>query len=213
MVGQLTLHFKGTTDGSETEFDWQVQLYSFDLAVSNVFFFWLKEGGLENLGSVEVEAMSSAYFNITDEPLPSSSPSIPSTSTSPPSSTTASASSTITSLSTTSSGEHQKGTTSSTPAPSELENSGLNLPVAAQAGIGVGVSIVGLTATVCGILWFRYVRKQQRMLLELQQQQRVYSQPLDDVEMLKSQTPPLPPPPPFRYHSNATGRSTPVELG
>jgi hypothetical protein len=39
------------TNGPQKEFDWQVQLYSFDLSVSNVFFFWLKEGGLDTLGS------------------------------------------------------------------------------------------------------------------------------------------------------------------
>jgi hypothetical protein len=112
-----------------------VQLYSFDLSVSNVFFFWLKEGGLDTLGSTTVQTMSSAYFNITDEPLPSSSTAISSTTTSLASSSTSATSSTLSSASPTAA-DQQEATTSNAPGDSV---GGGDLPIAAQAGIGVGI--------------------------------------------------------------------------
>ncbi|KAK4034209.1 hypothetical protein C8A01DRAFT_39340 [Parachaetomium inaequale] len=190
------------TNGPEKEFDWLVQLSGFDLDVSNVFFFWLKEGGLENVGSTQVQSMASAYFNVTDEPLPSTSSSTAfsstitssSSSSSTSSSSSSSTSSTLSTASPTAAANpltattNQGETTASNTSSESSEGGGL--PVAAQAGIAVGAAIVGLTAIVCGILWFRYLRKQQRMLVKLQQQ--LYSQPPDaaDMEMWKLQIPP-----------------------
>src|SRR5690606_14659445 len=62
-----------TISGPHSEFDWKVDVYGFDLAVSNIFFFWLKEGGPENLRAEfggDVFVMSSAYFYITQFPAP-----------------------------------------------------------------------------------------------------------------------------------------------
>ncbi|KAK3905563.1 hypothetical protein C8A05DRAFT_12639, partial [Staphylotrichum tortipilum] len=214
----------GVTNGPQKQFDWQVQLYSFDLESSNIFFFWLKEGGVENLGSTKVQTMSSAYFNITDEPLPSSSSALSST-------TTTSSSTLSTELSTTDSTpppsstsptsaipkqQDSEATTDSTPnetaaaAGGGAGDGGGALPVAAQAGIGAGVSIIGLAVIVCGILWFRYLKNQQRILADLHQ--RAYSQPPDATEMWKLQNPA--PTAGQYYHAEMDGnRRLPVEMG
>ncbi|AEO55057.1 hypothetical protein MYCTH_2298443 [Thermothelomyces thermophilus ATCC 42464] len=161
--------------------------------------------------------MSSAYFYITDAPLPKSQSS-PTTTSSSSSSSSADSSSSFSSSDTTSSSLQTELSSILPPefsasSPTETDSSstsaatqdqeeratggagsessggggegGRDLPVAAQVGIGVGVSIFGLTVIVCGILWFRYLRKQQKVLVELQQ--RVSSQPPDGAAMWKMQ--------------------------
>ncbi|KAL2022502.1 hypothetical protein VTK56DRAFT_5109 [Thermocarpiscus australiensis] len=49
-----------TENGAQNEFEWTVQLYSFDLESSNVFFFWLKEGDPSAQGDPKAPSMSSA---------------------------------------------------------------------------------------------------------------------------------------------------------
>ncbi|KAG7286649.1 hypothetical protein NEMBOFW57_008960 [Staphylotrichum longicolle] len=219
------------TNGPQKQFDWPVQLYSFDLEVSNIFFFWLKEGGLDNVGLTNIQHMTSAYFNITDAPLPSSSSAISSattsssvatlpttlvtTSSTPSPATTSSTSSTPVNVAP----NQQEATANSNP-PSESSTSssdGGSLPVAAQAGIGVGVSVVGLTAIVCGILWFRYLRKQQRLLADLHHQ-AYPQQPPDATELWKlhPQVPPAAAQYPYHPHMVAAprgGQGGFVELG
>ncbi|KAL2172900.1 hypothetical protein VTG60DRAFT_78 [Thermothelomyces hinnuleus] len=186
--------------------------------------------------ATEGELMPSAYFYITDAPLPKSQSSPTTTSSSLSSSTTTSSSSadssssfssslpssdtTSSSLQTelptmlppessvsSSTGTDSSSTSAATQDQEETATGGAgsessggeggkdgggeggggggDLPVAAQVGIGVGVSIFGLTVIVCGILWFRYLRKQQKVLAELQQ--RVSSQPPDAAAMWKMQ--------------------------
>ncbi|KAL2262369.1 hypothetical protein VTK26DRAFT_1552 [Humicola hyalothermophila] len=97
--------------------------------------------------------MSSNYFNITDEPAPSSS----TTSTEAPTSTTPPSTSSPENKPTpTTSQQPPLGSQSSTSAP---------LPTAALVGIGVGVGIVVITCAVCGFLYLRHLRKQQKLLL------------------------------------------------
>ncbi|KAK2741690.1 hypothetical protein CKAH01_07031 [Colletotrichum kahawae] len=71
-----------TTTGPKREFGWKVDLEELDLGASNIFFFWLFEGDKSIQGQVKKgQAFSSAFFNITDEPEPSSSSSIKSSTT------------------------------------------------------------------------------------------------------------------------------------
>ncbi|KAI8245862.1 hypothetical protein K4K56_003700 [Colletotrichum sp. SAR 10_98] len=71
-----------TTTGPKREFEWKVDLEELDLGASNVFFFWLFEGDKSVQGQVKKgQAFSSAFFNITDEPEPTSSSSVKSSTT------------------------------------------------------------------------------------------------------------------------------------
>ncbi|KAL2129001.1 hypothetical protein VTI74DRAFT_8370 [Chaetomium olivicolor] len=158
-----------TENGPEKEFEWKVQLYDFDLDASNIFFFWLTEGASSNQGTGKTKSMSSAYFNITDKPLSSSASTTPgATLTTLSTSPSASAPSADAASMTTTEQEQQTGTA---PDQTQTSTSGSSsgLPVAAQAGIGVGVSIIGLTCIFCAVLWFRYIKKQQQVLADLQQ--------------------------------------------
>ncbi|KAL2173391.1 uncharacterized protein P884DRAFT_303464 [Thermothelomyces heterothallicus CBS 202.75] len=210
-----------TTNGPQSEFNWTVQLYDFDLKKSNTFFFWLKEGGPENIGATKGKLMSSAYFYITDAPLPKSqssptttssssssasssadssssfSSSLPSSDTTssslqtelstmlPPESSASSPTGTDSSSTSAATQDQEETATGAAGSESSGRGGGGDLPVAAQVGIGVGVSIFGLTVIVCGILGFRYLRKQQKVLAELRQ--RVSSQPPDGAAMWKMQ--------------------------
>lgn len=42
-----------------------------------------------------------------------------------------------------------------------------SLPVAAQAGIGVGVGVVGASCIICVVLWVRYLKKKRMVVAEL----------------------------------------------
>jgi hypothetical protein len=77
--------------------------------------------------------------------------------------------------------------TSPTQAPS-LDTPGL--PVGAQVGIGVGVSVLGLVCIFCAVLWLRYIRKKQRLLAGLDQN----NTPCEPPPMDDSWKPPFPPP-------------------
>ncbi|KAG6354674.1 hypothetical protein INS49_004692 [Diaporthe citri] len=64
----------------QSSFTWTVKLYNFDIALSNVFFFWIFNGSSSNQGDMSVPNVSSAYFNITtDDPPNLSSSTITST--------------------------------------------------------------------------------------------------------------------------------------
>ncbi|KAK4137118.1 hypothetical protein BT67DRAFT_95508 [Trichocladium antarcticum] len=189
-----------TTDGPVREFDWQVQLYKFDLASSNIFFFWLKEGAASAQGK-NGPNMSSAYFNMTDKALPSSSKktaATTSTTTSAVPSTVASTESSTepstepsASLSTQSSTREEQSagpTPSGThPATSDTPKSSGGLPVGVQAGIGAGVGVIALTCIACAVMWFRYLKKQQTMLADLQQ--RALQSPRDTPGELPGSSP------------------------
>ncbi|KAF4900230.1 hypothetical protein CGCF415_v010215 [Colletotrichum fructicola] len=186
-----------TTTGPKREFEWKVDLEELDLGASNVFFFWLFEGDKSVQGQVKKgQAFSSAFFNITDEPEPSSSSSIKSstirTSTSVASSSTSSTTSLVSSTT-----ENELATTTpeaaattqarilptaQEPGPTDKTKAGdastSNVPevvvadpnslsVGAQAGIGVGVGLVGVTCVVCVLLWYRYLKKKQQTISEL----------------------------------------------
>ena len=79
----------------------------------------------------------------------------------------------------------------------------------------MGVSVVGIVAIICGILWFRYLRKQQQILLDLQR--RAYTEPPNAAltEAGKWQAPP--PPPNVQYYPayelGYESRAPPAELG
>ncbi|EAQ89640.1 predicted protein [Chaetomium globosum CBS 148.51] len=209
---------------------WTVQLYDFDLESSNIFFFWLKEGGPENAtGPVTGRTMSSSYFNITDEPSPTTtSSSSSSSSTNPSRSTDLGAALSSTSSTATQTGPDQGEATASSRIPGEGiggtdgvsegggGGEGGGLPVAAQAGIGVGVSVVGVVVIICGILWFRYLKKQQQILLDLQR--RAHPEPPPpDAAGTGTWKPQVPPPPPVQYYPvyemGYHSRTPPVELG
>ncbi|GAB1320000.1 Mid2 domain-containing protein [Madurella fahalii] len=63
------------------------------------------------------------------------------------------------------SGPNSGGSSSSSGVNSEPSG---GLPVAAQAGIGVGVGIFGVLCILCAVLWFRYLKRQERAFQELQ---------------------------------------------
>ncbi|GKT47835.1 uncharacterized protein ColSpa_08016 [Colletotrichum spaethianum] len=43
------------------------------------------------------------------------------------------------------------------------------LPVGAQAGMGVGIGIIGITCIVCAVMQYRYLKKNQKALAEVQE--------------------------------------------
>ncbi|KAK2757555.1 hypothetical protein FQN54_004524 [Arachnomyces sp. PD_36] len=112
-------------------FDWAVQLYSFDLSKSNVFFFWVNpDGG---------DGFTSTFFNITDSPSTST------TAGSDGSSPTDAADD-----STTSGNPSVRPDSSSQNSSDELDSSG---KIALGVGIGVGIPILG---ALFGLLWLKF---------------------------------------------------------
>ncbi|KAF5501204.1 hypothetical protein CGCS363_v006386 [Colletotrichum siamense] len=186
-----------TTTGPKREFEWKVDLEELDLGASNVFFFWLFEGDKSVQGQVKKgQAFSSAFFNITDEPEPSSSSSIKSSTTRTSASFASSSEASSTSLASTTTEVELTTTTSEAPTTTQVrvlptaqepgptyktkagDASASNVPevsvadpnslsVGAQAGIGVGVGLVGVTCVVCVMLWYRYLKKKQQTISEL----------------------------------------------
>ncbi|KAF6805489.1 hypothetical protein CSOJ01_09488 [Colletotrichum sojae] len=180
-----------TTQGPQKEFTWKVDVGKLELGASDIYFLWFFEGGPSNQGRTRegLEEWSSAYFNITDKPAPRSSSRTTSTSTSQLTSSltlplitlpSLSSSSTKTDTSTTTSTDESSSisTASETAGGSFDDNKPLrpedfatgssqSLPVAAQAGIGVGVGVVGATCIMCVVLWVRYLKKKRMAVAEL----------------------------------------------
>ncbi|KAF6821447.1 hypothetical protein CPLU01_12477 [Colletotrichum plurivorum] len=180
-----------TTQGPQKEFTWKVDLGKLELGASDVYFLWFFEGGPSNQGRTRegLEEWSSAYFNITDKPAPRSSSQTTSTSTSKLTSSLTLPLITLPSLSssstntdtttTTSTAESSSVTTASTTAGGSFDGdkplrpedfalgSSKSLPVAAQAGIGVGVGVIGATCIICVVLWVRYLKKKRVAVAEL----------------------------------------------
>ncbi|WQF85034.1 hypothetical protein CDEST_10048 [Colletotrichum destructivum] len=178
-----------TDEDPVKDFEWEVQTYELDLDSSNVFFFWLFEGDPSAQGNQSAPGMSSAFFNITDQPVPSSS-AVPAplttTTTTTTTATDGAAPASISHVSETSAenqptpitatrGDLESATTRPAAQPNESGGSndsrsagGGGLSVGAQAGIGVGIGAVAVTCVVCGIVWCRYLRKKQKTLEEWQ---------------------------------------------
>ncbi|KAH6838473.1 hypothetical protein B0I37DRAFT_419412 [Chaetomium sp. MPI-CAGE-AT-0009] len=210
----------GTVTGPDTGFKWEVQLYDFKLKDSNVFFLWLKQGGANNQHNNNAPGFSTPYFNITNAPRPitTSKPSTTtdlSTSTNPPSSTSSPAES-PSPMSTASSSTSASASPSSTAPsadndaePSVQGTSGL--PVGAQAGIGVGVAVIGATCILCAVLWYRHLKKKRQILADSQKNDiTTYSPSMTDPWKPASELPHghfLYPPAELQH-----GRS-PVEIG
>ncbi|KAI1740074.1 hypothetical protein F4680DRAFT_419611 [Xylaria scruposa] len=133
-----------TENGAVTQFDWQVQLYRFDLSASNVFFLWLNSS-TQNSDGTQPMPVSSHYFNISGNPSPSSS-----------SSSTSSRTDLPTQLPTTSLLPTETKTTTSLPIATSSQSpapGGLN--TGAKAGIGVGASLAGVAIITLSWLLFR----------------------------------------------------------
>ncbi|KAK3295369.1 uncharacterized protein B0H64DRAFT_417105 [Chaetomium fimeti] len=164
--------WSGTLEGPDTGFKWKVQLYGFNLEESDRFFLWLKRGGPENQDNMNAQRMSSPYFKITKKAVPSTT-SKPSTTTDPSPSTsgsTESPSAIPTAASSTSTSANPSSTAPSPANDPETSTQGTSgLPVGAQAGIGVGVSVIGLTCIVCALLWYRHLKKKRQILADSQQ--------------------------------------------
>lgn len=120
--------------------------------------------------------MSTPYFNITNGPPPgttskASSTTQLSTSSELPTSTGGSTlSQSPTASSSTSTGTTPLPTGPSAadhPEPSTRADTGL--PVGAQVGIGVGVSVIGLTCIFCALFWYRHLKKKRQLLAGAQQ--------------------------------------------
>lgn len=165
-----------TTEGGSESFKWPVQTYDFELDDSNVFFLWLFEGSALQQGNTSASQMSSSFFNITTERDTTSSTSVESTqATAQPTTTRNSPEATDTDATTdlqpseTSVDDQQDlesssvPTTTSTPSNDSGEESKANsageLSVAAKAGIGAGVGVIGVTCISCTFLLWGYLRK------------------------------------------------------
>lgn len=147
-----------TRTGAVTQFDWSVQLFEFDLRISNVFFLWLHPGDASDQGSGEDLSVTSHYVNFTSGISSSSATSTPTPSTkaslslTSPTSTQTSETLSVTSI----------GSIVQTPASTATSGttSDGRLSTGAEAGIGVGASLVGLAAiTGCGALIWRRRKK------------------------------------------------------
>ncbi|KAI3394659.1 hypothetical protein diail_2469 [Diaporthe ilicicola] len=163
-ANQIT-HTDTSLPDVRSSFTWTVELYDFDVSLSNVFFFWIFNGSALNQGDINVPNVSSAYFNITtdDPPGVSSSTSSATTSrttpmTSNPSSSTATATASSIQFPQVAS---TSATSASTPEESESSASGAGssggISTGAGVGIGVGVGVVGISAVVCAsiIVWYK----------------------------------------------------------
>lgn len=131
--------------------------------------------------------MSSAYFYISEQPL------------SPENSTA-----------TTNCSAVDDGNRNDSEEGREEIEGGDDLPVAAKAGIGVGVGIFGVVVIACGILWFLYLRKQRKVLAELQRQASY--QPPTSYQPHASFHPQSPPPPPPDASGTWKVQHSPMEM-
>ncbi|KAI0517789.1 hypothetical protein F5B22DRAFT_654561 [Xylaria bambusicola] len=126
-------------DGEVKRFDWEVQLYDFDLAESNVFYLLLTSN-VDDQPSI-----SCHYFNITD-PNPKEVP----TSTSTSSSTVKTTSSALQAT--------DSPTSSSTSSSDASPPAGLS--TGAYIGIGIGVALAGLAGVFIAWVVYRRLRSQ-----------------------------------------------------
>lgn len=176
-------------------FNWTVQLYDFDLSISNVFFFWLFNGSADSQGDTSVRDVSSAYFNISSEDLSISSTT--STSSSTTSESTSSATSLTAVSATTASAQ---ATASSVTGASDTSSSGSDtsrgggISTGAGIGIGVGVGLVGVSALACAglVVWYKRRKANSQRgqefseLHELAPDGSTYTKPLDGYTVSSS---------------------------
>ncbi|KAK5994548.1 hypothetical protein PT974_05026 [Cladobotryum mycophilum] len=140
-----------TTNGPDNGFAWVVQNYDLSLRSSNVFFFWLFEGGPSMQGNQSAHQIVSSFFNITNAPPPptTTTSSISTSSTAlylPATSTTALSTASITTSITTS------ATAATSAAEHALAAGGLSTGATAGIGVGVGLGVVGL-ASIAGAIF------------------------------------------------------------
>ncbi|KAK7983925.1 hypothetical protein PG989_011327 [Apiospora arundinis] len=159
-------------------FDWTVDPGEFNINDSPVFFLWLKE--ISDMKDKKLGSLTSAFFNITDKAVETSStttqPFSTKTSTSSISdaSTATSSSSKVSPPSSTTSASKPPGAAdaasdqsssnqqSSDQKPSQQQSGG-GLSTGAAAGIGVGVGIAALALVACAIMLFMNRRKGERI--------------------------------------------------
>ncbi|KAI0014949.1 hypothetical protein F4780DRAFT_766204 [Xylariomycetidae sp. FL0641] len=134
-------------NGAVTQFDWAVQLFSFNLLTSNIFFLWIKPLG-EDPDALEV---TSHYVNFTTEENTASKSSASSKATFSSSSTSSTASPPIIA---------PASSTSSKASPESGTAEGLS--TGAKAGIGVGISLLVIAALGLGVCFFRRSRRKSK---------------------------------------------------
>ncbi|RDL40933.1 uncharacterized protein BP5553_00912 [Venustampulla echinocandica] len=161
-----------TTKATVTQFDWLVQNFQFDLAVSNIFYFMI---------AGDSSGFSSFPFNMTSAPL----------------STTSSTSTTFSTPTSTLGYTSTLPTLPSSPTPSDTSSSGLSKT--SLVGIGIGVAIAIVLAIVSAFII--YSRKKEKAGPEHQPLQQnpipeptVLLLPLKPVEMEHVDRGPGPPP-------------------
>lgn len=144
-----------TTNGPQTNFDWLVQAYDFNIDDSNIFFFWLFEGDSSAQGNGSLPNSVSSYFVIAKAVTTSSA--LPSSTTSAFTSLTSS-----TTVSTTTSAQASRETSSG--------SGGLSTGASVGIGVGVGLGVVIIAAAVAFIFWKRRasnkVQQEQTAVLE-----------------------------------------------
>ncbi|KAI1405317.1 hypothetical protein F4819DRAFT_482834 [Hypoxylon fuscum] len=140
-----------TTNDSASQFDWLVQEYDFDLASSNVFFFWMFEGAPSLQGNQSNPQMSSSFFNLTNGSTASSSSIIIPSTTSSALGYGTTSDSAISNLP----GNIQQS--------SDTRDSG-GLNIGAKVGLGISISIAGLALITCIGVYLRYSKMQQRQI-------------------------------------------------
>jgi hypothetical protein len=123
--------FQKTPGGGPTtdiiSFDWLVQVYDFDLELSNDFFLWLFEGGTNEEEHDASRGFSSSFFNITNDPRPVTTQStVPSTSATTSSESSIIEQSTLASTTTSASPDTTTTTTSTTPSSTDTNGPPLN---------------------------------------------------------------------------------------
>lgn len=155
-------------------FDWLVQAYDSNMTLSNDFFFVMRPGGPANTITPPLQdddAVSPSFklnklrntntIQTSSSTTDSATPATAQLTTAPspegpsPSASGDQSSNTPTTPSLNPDAEHQ-----------ENEGGGA-LSVAAQAGIGVGVSVFAIIASACGVILFRYLKKQHKVVAEL----------------------------------------------
>lgn len=161
----MSWHAGTTLPDERSSFTWTVDLYDFDIALSNVFFFWIFNGSASNQGDMDVPNVSSAYFNITADDPPTATSSTSSSTTSSATSKTSASTSSTASVTDSSSESSQTASSSATAAlipqasdhsSNEAGNSG-GISTGAGIGIGLGLGLVGISAVVCAsiIVWYK----------------------------------------------------------
>ncbi|KAI1467701.1 uncharacterized protein F4812DRAFT_405803 [Daldinia caldariorum] len=163
-----------TVNNAATQFTWLVQAYDFDLAVSNVFFFWMFDGDPSLQGNQQIPQMSSAFFTISNETMDST------TTETSPSSTLPFQVTTEGTTPGTTQGTAQATTQAATtqlaiptPPSSTIDQPGEatqnetaekepddDLSAGAKTGIGVSAGVVGLLIIVCTGLYIAKLKKQ-----------------------------------------------------